>query len=156
MNRNLLLLFLLTIQLAFCEKTISTHLIQEFDSHAYLISMNKDKNGVNFKMQPFTEINQAGFYQLASDISCQIKINSNDVILDLGGYKVSGSLRMKNNTHNITVKNGTISTNTIFGAAIIIPSACRNIKLENIATYNDETKKLFNEFLFRRLFLDKK
>ncbi len=80
-----------------------------------------------------TTITAAGSYCLGNAITGQIVINSNDVVLDLNGYRIqndTNGVQVAANKQWITIKNGIISTET--GDGVLINSGCFGINVQNI------------------------
>lgn len=93
---------------------------------------------------PFT-IKNSGAYSLNCDLSLQscqsvtagITVNANDVVINLNGFKISGSqyaIQVNSNLENVLIKNGSICNTT--GAGIIVLDGVTNIQLENLKLFN--------------------
>lgn len=91
-------------------------------------------------------IGASGHYKLCENVSgLTIAINTNDVILDLGGYITDGlAIVLQSGAHNIVIRNGTIRNPT--GPGINLEDNNSNIVIEDIVIDTISTPLGGNEY----------
>ncbi len=79
-------------------------------------------------------ISTPGSYYLGFDVTGEVTISTSNVILDLNGHLVTGSISVANGLSDVAIMNGFATHNS--NASVVSVDNCNNIQLSNITIRN--------------------
>lgn len=112
------------------------HCIFDADGQALEVIVSYDENCMpEYRAYPFGNITISGSYKLATRVTSQVSILTNNVTFDLNGNTISGGITIAAGLSNITIKNGTIDA-TSNADGILINSGCNTINILDVTVQN--------------------